>query len=261
LGNRAHIPTMAEKRPEDQRNPSWGSLRRWDIEGGSELRDALFPFVCPPAAIPPAAADGAPQILPGLVMAMAVHIGDRLDFLPRESIEALGGASAVRAAAVENLRGLESPRLETLEATEGREDSTVSILRFPDPFGASRICDPDGLVARTFRVAPAHGVLLAIRTWRVVVLHLPTGAGVLTALQMMARLGYGTMDMAPELVRLSPDVYFIAPDRRIQRVAWATEGKGVTVETRGLIAEVLFGPQGLLAQVVSVPPDPPQTKV
>jgi hypothetical protein len=85
----------------------------------------------------------------------------------------------------------------------------------------------------------------------VVVLHLPTGAGVLAALPVMARVGYGIMDMAPELVRLSPDVYFMAPDRRIQRVAWATEGKGVTVETQGLIAEVLVGPQGLLAQEVS----------
>jgi len=68
--------------------------------------------------------------------------------------------------------------------------------------------------------------------------------GVLTALPLMAQLAYGAMDMAAKERRLSCDVFFVAPDRRIQRVARGAEGKGVTFETRGFIAEVLFRPAG-----------------
>jgi hypothetical protein len=221
----------------------------------SELRGALRPFVCPPAAIPEIAAQGAPEILPGLIMAIAVHIGARVDFLPRESIEALGGGNAVRVVAIENLRALEPPEVETIQGTEDRTDSTVSILRFRDPFGASRICDLDRLIATTFGIVPTHGILLAVPTWHVVLLHVPQGAGVLTALPLMAQLAYGAMDMAAKERRLSCDVFFVAPDRRIQRVARGAEGKGVTFETRGFIAEVLFGPRGLVTREVSVPPD------
>ena len=35
FGNRAHIPTMADKRPKGQHNPSQKSLQRWDNEGGA----------------------------------------------------------------------------------------------------------------------------------------------------------------------------------------------------------------------------------
>ena len=33
--NRAHIPTMADKHPKGQHNPSQKSLQRWDNEGGA----------------------------------------------------------------------------------------------------------------------------------------------------------------------------------------------------------------------------------
>jgi hypothetical protein len=230
-------------------------MSQYSLPVSAETKAALRPFICRAAALPPQAAreslsnvvaNGAAEIFPDLVIALAVHVGDQVDFLADQSIAPLGGVAAVLPLGVENLHGLQAPQVETMQATEGRADSTISILSTREPFCASRICDLDDLLARTFGVTPTHGVLLSIPTWRAVILHLPTGAGVLTAVQLMARVAFGVLNMAPESVRLDPDVYFIAPDRRIQRVARAIESEGIRVETHGLIGEVLFGPAGLV---------------
>jgi hypothetical protein len=58
---------------------------------------------------------------------------------------------------------------------------------------------------------------------------------------LMAQVAWGVKDMAPEHIRLDSDVYFIARDRRVQRVGRGAEGEGVRIETRGPIGDVLRG--------------------
>jgi hypothetical protein len=47
---------------------------------------------------------------------------------------------------------------------------------------------------------------------------------------------------------ISPDVYFVAPDGRTQTVTQCGES-GIVIETRGLIGEFLFGPNGAYKDV------------
>jgi hypothetical protein len=66
----------------------------------------LRPFLTPPARLPQGSADGAPELVPGLVAALAVDMGDQLNFLPSTTIAALGGWQVVWDQAVANLRQL-----------------------------------------------------------------------------------------------------------------------------------------------------------
>ncbi|MBO0721068.1 MAG: hypothetical protein J2P41_09610 [Blastocatellia bacterium] len=91
-----------------------------------------------------------------------------------------------------------------------------------------------------------HGVLVAIPTWHVVMLHALSGPGVMKELEVMALAPGLTMTEAPEQTRLSPDVYFVAPDGRTQKVTQRSGSDKIMIETRGLIAEYLFGPRGIL---------------
>jgi hypothetical protein len=230
-------------------------MSQFATRASADVKLGLRPFICRPDTLPPGAArerlgqtlaGGAPDIFPDLSIALAVHIGDQVDFVASSSVAAWGGIDVVLPLAIANLSRLEPPKMETMHASEGRADSGISILRGREPFCASRICDLQGLLALVSGSAPLHGVLLSIPTWHAVVLHVLSGPGVLTAVKLMAQVAWGLKDMASEGFRLDSDVYFIAPDRRVQRVAWAARDAGVTVETRGAMADVLYGPRGLL---------------
>ncbi|MFH8470708.1 hypothetical protein, partial [Streptomyces sp. NPDC017991] len=41
---------------------------------------------------------------------------------------------------------------------------------------------------------------------------------------------------------VSPDVYFVAPDHRTQRIAYPDADGKVIIDTTGLMGEMLFGP-------------------
>jgi hypothetical protein len=221
------------------------------------MKDALRPFICRPASLRRAAAretlsgvlgDGVLDVFPGLVVALVVRTGDRVDFVAKQSVQEMGGLGTVLPLALENLRRIESPQLEQMRATADRPDSTISIFRTRvEPFCASHILDLDGLIQRTFGITPKRGVLVAIPTWRTIILHLLSGAAVLPALRLMSQVAFGVMDLSPKDARLSSDVYFIAPDRRMQRVAHVSMFKRIALDTRGLFGEVLFGPNGLVA--------------
>lgn len=226
-------------------------------ELSAEMKAALRPFICRPASLPRAAAretlsgvlvDGVLDGFPRLVVALVVRTGDRVDFVAKQSVQEMGGLGTLLPLALQNLRHIEPPQLEQMRATADRPDSTISIFRTRvEPFCASHILDLDGLIQRTFGIIPKRGVLVAIPTWHTIIVHLLSGAAVLTALRLMSQVALGFMDLGPKDARLSSDVYFIAPDRRMQRVAHVSMFKRITLHTHGLFGEVLFGPNGLVS--------------
>jgi hypothetical protein len=212
-----------------------------------ELIAALRPFVARPETLPAGTADGAPAILPGLVVTAALHRGEQVHFLPPTSTEALGGAAAVRAMALRNLRRLGPPAVQRAYAADGDPASTVYLLSTRDPFGAARICDLAGLL--TVAAGPGaspYGVLVAVPTWRLVLLHVLHGPTAPLAITYMAQSAAAGAAAAPVHERISEDVYYVAPGGRTQRVAHDDGGGGILVDQRGLIGEVFFGPTGLL---------------
>jgi hypothetical protein len=73
-----------------------------------ELVRALRPFVMPVKRLPPGVADGAPVVLPGMVMATAVvRGGGGFDFLPMAIIQDLDGTGPVGAQAMKNIENLD----------------------------------------------------------------------------------------------------------------------------------------------------------
>src|SRR5215470_2841623 len=74
--------------------------------GRGELAILLRPLVIPSDRLPPAVGQGAPEPLPGLVMATAVRRGDQVDFVPTSSMGDLGGADVVWATAKKNVESL-----------------------------------------------------------------------------------------------------------------------------------------------------------
>jgi hypothetical protein len=210
----------------------------------AQLIRRVQPFVIPPAMLPPDCAVGAPEVLPGLVMAVAIQTGNELGFLPADTLNKMFRAEWVRLTAIANLQALPPPRIDRIQAAEGRTDSDILLLRSKDPFGASRISYLGALVkwASGGERAPL-GVLVSIPTWHLMMLHVLSGPGVAKVLERMAVTGQIEFAEARQHTGVSPDVFFVAPDGRKQTVA-QRGGTDLVIETRGLIGEFLFGPHG-----------------
>lgn len=196
----------------------------------------------PPDRLPVGAAEGAPVVLPGLVMATAVRMGDQVNFVPMSSILELGGTEVVWATAmknVENLNGLQVIR----EAFDpDRADTEVVTIWSDDPFVASRIVVLDWLVEHIYGMPAVHGALVAVPSTTRLILHVVSGVGVLKAAKDMVSPAVHWFETAGTHERISPDVYLVSPDRRAQRVAYATDDDRIYVNTTGLFGEILFGP-------------------
>lgn len=211
----------------------------------ADLGGRILPFVASPSNLPPEAVTGAPEVLPGLVAAVAVLDGDQMNFVPRASMGALGGEEAAREQARENMRGLGAPQIQAVRASSEDPSSVYFAFVTEDVFCASRIAIlPDLVRLLTDQPAP-HGVLVAAPRWHLLLLHILRGPGTLTALQDMARVASAEAAAAPELGRVSPNVYYVAADQRTQQVSSVSRG-GISLETRGLMEEALYGPGGVL---------------
>lgn len=223
-----------------------GTLHQDEMEY-DEAMSALRLFLAPSPPLPRHIADDGEQVLPGLVMVVALHRGDQVDFLPPAAMQAVGGRQAVMTRALANMRQLPPPQVASVQAAEGRTDSVVYALDFAadDPFGASRVCDLEGLLTSAGIEPGNRGLLVAVPSWRTVFLHVPSGKGTAAALDRMCRLALVANLQAEERTRISRNVYFVAPDGRRQQVSSADESGQVTVNTRGLIGETLFGPHGV----------------
>lgn len=208
----------------------------------------LRPFVFTRQTLPSAAVSVSQEILPGLLLAPVVAQGARIDFLPPESIELLGGTKAVLDHAIRNLGIHPRPQVVPFEATPGDPDTICYGLGSEDVFAASTIAGLDLLTAIVApEVSPQYGILVAVPYWRLVLLHVLRGRGGLASLSRIAQMTDEVFRSAeiPPRERLSSDVFYIAPDGRVQIVS-RTTSTGPVVETRGLIREFYFCPAGVL---------------
>jgi CHAT domain-containing protein/Tfp pilus assembly protein PilF len=228
-------------------------FREVQLERDPKIIERVRPFVLPRARLPPGCVEGAPELLPGLLMAVAVQVGDELGFLPSEELRYMLRAEWVRIAAIANLEKLPHPRLDRIPTAEGRVDSDILLLRSDDPFCASRVSYLDSLVKWASGGQPTPlGVLVSIPTWHRTMLHVLSGPGVAKVLERMAVATQIDFLEAPEHTRVSPDLYFVAPDGRTQTVVTLQRGEheaNLVIETRGLIGEYLFGPNGAYADL------------
>ncbi|WP_299532571.1 hypothetical protein [uncultured Streptomyces sp.] len=222
------------------KQPTPGEQRETSF-GGAEL-DALRPFVVPPDGLPPGAAEGAPVALPGLVMATALFSGSRLDFLPVSSMDQLGGSEAVWRRAMYNVENLDGLRVVREACDAAREDTELVTLTGDDPFVASRVAVLDWLVGQVHGAPAGYGVMVAVPSWHTLILHVVRGVGVLTAVETMALAAGHWFRTAQGNQGVSPEVYFVAPDRRAQRVAYPDADGKVVIDTTGLMGDMLFGP-------------------
>lgn len=138
-----------------------------------QLISQLRPYVSPPKLLAPNIAEGAPEILPGIVLAVAIDMGSQVNFMPVSSMVELlpkdrpdrdiKGPEFTRLVAIDNLRKLPLPPVQIIQATQGRADSEVYLLEQQDSFVASRITFLNDLVDRISGGKPRpYGVLVSI---------------------------------------------------------------------------------------------------
>lgn len=216
----------------------------------------LRPYVAPPSLLAPNIAEGAPEILPGIVLAIAIDMGNQVNFMPVSSMvellpkdqpdRTIKGPEFARRVAIENLRKLPLPPVHITQTAPGRPDSEVILLEQQDSFVASRITFLNELVDRVAGRKPRpHGILVSIPRRRTVLLHVLSGLGVLTAMRAMAISTRGLFDSSTQS-RLSPNVYYVAPDGSAETIAFPDKADGVVIQTIGRLKDVLYGPDGLL---------------
>lgn len=223
---------------------------------GDKFLASLRPYVSPPALLPPSVAEGAPEILPGIVVAVAIDTGSQVNFFPQSSmiemVRTVASQSVQQAPelfrqiAIQNLRKLPLPNIEKFQSSPGRSDGDVFLLEMQDSFVASRITFLDELAEWVSPGQPrTFGVLLAIPRRRTVLLHIPSGPAILSALDLMGKTAVGIFQATPQS-KISPYVFYVSPDARTQIVVLPDKNGGIVVQTAGVIGEFLYGPSGLL---------------
>jgi hypothetical protein len=181
----------------------------------------------------------APEVLPGVVAVAAIdyptHVSELLD---ADRLTTLGGWEAVRPVAMDNLRRLELPHVEDIVAQAGDPTSVVHVMVADDFFGAARVCVLDQVMAAALGVErPKYGVLVAVPNRHVMAVHVPTGTGLLAALNTLAALAAGESVEAPGPI--SPFVYLISPDGHIEQVTARGDDGELVVDATGTLADVL----------------------
>jgi hypothetical protein len=181
----------------------------------------------------------APEVLPGIVAVAAIdyptHVSELLD---ADRLTALGGWEAVRPVAMDNLRRLELPHVEDIVAQAGDPTSVVHVMVADDFFGAARVCVLDQVMAAAVGVErPKYGVLVAVPNRHVMAVHVPTGTGLLAALNTLAALAAGESVEAPGPI--SPFVYLISPDGHIEQVTARGDDGELVVDATGALADVM----------------------
>lgn len=186
----------------------WPFPRKTPRELDPELLARLRPFVAPPGVLPRGIAKDAPEIFPGVVVAVAVHDETRVDFVLRPS-------AGQRQTAVENLRRLPLPPVQTFRT----EDFEVSLFEAQDDFVAARVTFLDQLAEAAAPGRPRRdGVLVAIPRRRTVLLHV-LGRGDPDRARDALVLAAGNLFNETPHSKLSPRVYYVEPDGRAQVVA------------------------------------------
>lgn len=126
----------------------------------------------------------AEEPLPGVLALLAVDFPETVSLLVDDDVERLGGAAALRAAGMENLRRVEGLEHRTLT---GKGGARVEFVEGESVFTASLALLPPELLERVLgtREAP-DGVLVAVPDRHTLLLHVLRDASVVPSLQAMA---------------------------------------------------------------------------
>jgi hypothetical protein len=199
-------------------------------------------YVMPPGKLTAGAAENAPEILPGLVLAVATWQDEELGFLPYSSmVQAFGDPALVRRAAVGNLQNLDGIDVVKMVFSDNEETETMSLVA-NDPFVASRVAVLPWLVERVYGEPARHGTLLILPIRGVLQFHVIRNEAALQTAKVLAVCGHELLEQAPEEARIVPDVFMVGPDGRTERVAHLDEHGNEVVDAGGLLGEALYGP-------------------
>lgn len=191
-------------------------------------------------ACDPVFVDASP--FPGLIVLPAVDYPTHVHEMGRVGdLDELGGWDAWRQTAMANLRRLPPPEHHVLPADPERDDAELQILVTEDFFGASRALVLDHVLSSVLGVErPTYGCLVAVPNRHLLVIHLPSGAGLLSALEAMIRMAAGECRDRPGPI--SPHVFFAPPGGgAIQRVSHRDEEPGgeIRIVVEGAFAEAV----------------------
>ncbi len=195
-------------------------------------------------------ADGAPgyaqQVLPGLVAVAALDYPTHIvELLRDEQVAGLGGWPQLREAGLANLRELPPGDLHTVDADPTREGSNVHLFWYDDHFGASRVLILDRVLECAGVAGSAHGLLIAVPTRHLLVVHPVLSRGVMSAMNLMVKLAQTEFDDSPG--RLCRDVFYRTFDGHIDQITeYDDEREAVTVTVEGRL-ERSFIALGLLS--------------
>ena len=232
-------------------NKSKGRARLEDVGPGlkgatfaspADAIKALRGYVMPPDKLSAGAAENAPEILPGLVLAVATWLDEELGFLPYSSmVQAFGDPTLVRRAALDNLRNLDGLDVVKMVFADNEETETFSLVA-NDPFVASRCAVLPWLVDRVCGEAARHGTLVIVPVRGVLQFHVIRSEASLLAAKVLAVYAHELLQQAPEEAQVIPGVFMVAPDGRAERVAHLDERGNDVIDTSGLLGEALYGP-------------------
>ena len=232
-------------------NKSKGRARLEDVGPGlkgatfaspADAIKALRGYVMPPDKLSAGAAENAPEILPGLVLAVATWLDEELGFLPYSSmVQAFGDPTLVRRAALDNLQNLDGLDVVKMVFADNEETETFSLVA-NDPFVASRCAVLPWLVDRVCGEAARHGTLVIVPVRGVLQFHVIRSEASLLAAKVLAVYAHELLQQAPEEAQVIPGVFMVAPDGRAERVAHLDERGNDVIDTSGLLGEALYGP-------------------
>ena len=175
------------------------------------------------------------KLAPGLAEMFVLDQPKTVAYLGDAQVERLGGAAAVRAAALASLRLL--PPVTVHHAGQPGAGNCDFILD-ESAYTADRLLVlPHMLTQLRGDAAAPHGILTCMPTRQMVMFHMIRDAGtLLPSLELMARMGYARFGEGRH--RLSPDVFWCR-DQMWQQLTFSGTGDKLTVRVEGEFADVL----------------------
>ncbi|MFV0461110.1 MAG: hypothetical protein ACK5MT_20345 [Actinomycetales bacterium] len=193
--------------------------------------------------------EAAVTVLPGVAMICVLdHPSHITELVSMDLVSDYGGLDAVYEVALENLRALPAPTISDICANMDRPDATVHVLQSEDFYGAARALILPQMLAQIGVERPPYGVLFAVPTRHLLVLHVVRGEGAVPALKSLARLAQVQFGEGPGAI--SPHVFYAGPDdtdevRMPQRVTSFDPRGELTVTVDGPL-HAAFGALGLV---------------
>lgn len=225
--------------------PGWPELRSVDARPvDAALAERVLPRLVRRAEAEEADRPAVAEVLPGVSVVIVDTAPDR-QTAPVDDLTLLrmGGLATALAHARANLRQLPPPGISDLVADTDRDDATVHVLLFDDFFGASRVLNLPELLAGMGVESPTYGILLAVPTRQVVLVHVVRGAGVIRAGRLLAHKSSQFYDEGP--APLSPHVYYQRGAEPGEQVTTLTGGGALEYEITDALRQCL-GELGLL---------------